>query len=846
MHETEEQLEAKYGSKYTATLAAMETHLDTLIRTAVQRSVTQEQEQKMAASIRRMITTDLETASAGVELHSPLLSSVNTSVKSFLMEDEEESQDMGDLIADSITALLDYDKEKDLQLHLVEKGREVFRSNNLGIPLGIRCHLWEAELSKRIQNSDSTKKLNKSNAKFASLGREVLQHFSHWPGLKYYDDSGGDCQLVVTKVLTQFPTYRSWQVFWTVPLLEVLCGEDKLSHRAEDEEFHDMLSVRLAIMEDNFKLEREAIFQAVSDIDDILKKEDFEYFEHLKRPLKDLGNVNEKDFDEEMICLDAKSCAKVMKDITKSKSQNLQDSTKRIFEENGTAILIRQWLHHGFVDILSRNCLLYVWDLFFLHSWDIEVQKKVVLSLLMLLRPWIIRCQNYRRIRNTFIIEPSRIYCSDLRKMFQHIMNAGDFQQCPQNTNLKVRIVEQQKPLWEEMNIKIRRDSLVKKFEPQHLTFTDVIGKISSKFQRKDSVSSVESSESEPEDEEPWLKLWIPFNNEYSKTVPSNLPKPNETVDCYIDALRYLPQNISVAKLSATLVDLTSKSSKTLSGTILSDLTAFSRLPTFNHKMDVNSSSLKTAVYIQVFGVNSTTGEVLNVGSAFVPLFKEDSFLYGGYQLPVRRVRTDVEFFDLLEAFDKFDKVPSCTILVRLLPHSDDFKPGLWYEGGYYNNEEYQATDTDLKLYKTYYHDKGFRLDTVKNSVSKLMKKSEPSKEEVNKFLLEKFSDTNNSKQLDIAHFNRFNPEHGFKLSMDKLFGLGNKWDNKYFQVLAEIVDLNSPDKPLARLLSQNFKMKSAVRAPVWEDDLHPVILPSLHNIVVLGKVFLFTLTLSG
>ena len=73
---------------------------------------------------------------------------------------------------------------------------------------------------------------------------------------------------------------------------------------------------------------------------------------------------------------------------------------------------------------------------------------------------------------------------------------------------------------------------------------------------------------------------------------------------------------------------------------------------------------------------------------------------------------------------------------------------------------------------------------------------------------------------------------------MDKLFGLGNKWDNKYFQVLAEIVDLNSPDKPLARLLSQNFKMKSAVRSPVWEDDLHPVILPSLHNIVVLGKVF--------
>ena len=85
--------------------------------------------------------------------------------------------------------------------------------------------------------------------------------------------------------------------------------------------------------------------------------------------------------------------------------------------------------------------------------------------------------------------------------------------------------------------------------------------------------------------------------------------------------------------------------------------------------------------------------------------------------------------------------------------------------------------------------------------------------------------------------------ENGIKLSLEKLFGLSNKWENKYFQIFGEIVNIKSPKKPLARMLSQNFKMKSFIRSPVWEDDLYPVLLPELsdlENIVLIGKYEFF------
>ena len=75
-----------------------------------------------------------------------------------------------------------------------------------------------------------------------------------------------------------------------------------------------------------------------------------------------------------------------------------------------------------------------------------------------------------------------------------------------------------------------------------------------------------------------------------------------------------------------------------------------------------------------------------------------------------------------------------------------------------------------------------------------------------------------------------------YNFSFEKLYGLSNKWDNKFYQILAEVIDLTKPTEPLARILTQNLKMKSKIRSPVWEDACHQVLVPSLKNLVVVGK----------
>ena len=113
-------------------------------------------------------------------------------------------------------------------------------------------------------------------------------------------------------------------------------------------------------------------------------------------------------------------------------------------------------------------------------------------------------------------------------------------------------------------------------------------------------------------------------------------------------------------------------------------------------------------------------------------------------------------------------------------------------------------------------------------------------KEELSKFLKEKF-EHKTEKKVDIVQFNNYNPEIGLKLTIEKIYGLGSKWDTKYFQVLSEVIDLNKPEKSFARVLSQNLKMKSMVRSPVWEDELFPIVLASPENKLLIFKIYNFT-----
>ena len=800
------------------------------------KAVTKNKEDAAEEKIKNIFTNALMSA-LSIDLHSnhDIFSNTDRSIKSFLLEDEE-NQDKGDLIGSSICALLDYDIAENFNLNLIARTQDLLKTNFLNIPKSLRQIMWLLELDVTSVGV-GVDNINKEN--FTSIGKKVVELFCFWPGLKTYDDVDGNFQMMISKILTQFENFRSFQLFWLVPLMIVFLGENEIHPDIlDDSDSLYSLSIKLSVMLNNKKLKRKDIFDIVHAVFEKIKLEDFEYYQHLNRISSDPHHVNRRDFDEEVICYDLKNCARVMKNICNN-DEKLEEGAKDIIVANGPQIFVRRWLQSGFVNILNKPCLMFVWDFLFLHSWTPEAQKAVTLSILMLIRFWMMRGHNYRRMRNNLMFEPSRIYLSDLRLMIKHMMEDGSLNNCPRNTNYRLKVVEQI-PFWEEVRTSIRRDSLIKKVEPKQFSFSDVIGKISSKFQRKDSVSSVESEEGEQEE---WLKLWIPYNSIHQKQFEV-IKQASNTIDFYIDAVRFLPQNISVAVLRASLFDSSTKSQSTLENNILPELVSFARLPNYRYKVTFNFEKKKitknSTVSIQIYGYDKNSCKIVSVGSTIFKFFEDDSLNYGGHQLPVYRSPSGADA-ELL----KSDKIPCLTLLVRLLPPSPEYKPAVWYDEGFYQNKSCHPSDTEWKFYKSYFHHEDFLNDLVKKNILTITKKRNLSKEETNKFLLSQFTQSKKIEkdQLDILRFVRITTENGIKLSLEKLFGLSNKWENKYFQIFGEIVNIKSPKKPLARMLSQNFKMKSFIRSPVWEDDLYPVLLPELsdlENIVLIGKYEFF------
>ena len=302
--------------------------------------------------------------------------------------------------------------------------------------------------------------------------------------------------------------FKRCNLYWMIPLLHA--SSDNMFIKIDDNDYHLEIIDKLQYVLSNFKLKNQDIFTLVDSVLETIQRFDQDYFDHIQSTLKgDVIVFDESDFDKEMII-------------------NNTDPP----EENRIKLFIRMWLFHGFVSILCRNSLMYVWDFLFLHSWNFDFQKIVVLAIMMLIRFWIMRAHNSRRLRNVLIQEPSRIYLKDLMKMIKHFMNGGSLTNFPQNTNYKIKTEEKpvRNPHWD--TVKFRRDSLVKTVEKQKLSFTGIIQKINPKFKRRDSVSSVESEDS---NKEPWKNLWIPCNKDFFKYYKNHSVECSEAFDFYID-----------------------------------------------------------------------------------------------------------------------------------------------------------------------------------------------------------------------------------------------------------------------------------------------------------------------
>merc|ERR1712105_233760 len=72
----------------------------------------------------------------------------------------------------------------------------------------------------------------------------------------------------------------------------------------------------------------------------------------------------------------------------------------------------------------------------------------------------------------------------------------------------------------------------------------------------------------------------------------------------------------------------------------------------------------------------------------------------------------------------------------------------------------------------------------------------------------------------DIAHFSKYDANHGFRVKVNALNGLPVSFEDKFIQCFVEVIDFMNPQSKLCneRFFTQNVDMKSNQRFPSWFD----------------------------
>ena len=344
--------------------------------------------------------------------------------------------------------------------------------------------------------------------------------------------------------------------------------------------------------------------------------------------------------------------------------------------------------------------------------------------------------------------EPFLLFVMDIQRAITYLQGGENLQNFPESSNWKIKVYlpeDEKEPYWKPL--KFMRNSKVTKLRSDSLNLNvEDIGKISSRFSRTDSVSSIESIEEI--DEEPWLRLWQPYDDQYDANLPSKPPGLTGTFDLYIDGIRLLPQNICVSKISGLLLNLPMSfggppSSPPIRIEALPVLDSFTRYPQFKFKLTINEEQSmlnpNAIILLKILGLEKDSGKPCIVGSCLMSIFQQikgSPLKIGGHQIPIRKGLPDLSMNhieDLAEKdLDQFDLLPCVTILLRLLPSSENYEKPLWYECRSYHSESCQPNQAECNLFRFYFKQKDC---TLKKNVQMLMNDENATNSDMKRFI---------------------------------------------------------------------------------------------------------------
>ena len=205
--------------------------------------------------------------------------------------------------------------------------------------------------------------------------------------------------------------FSNAQIFTLVPLQLVFPQEADES----EERCICRLATDLDFLWKNLHLPWFDVFDVAEDVVRMAREEDRDYVEHLEEALSErVTPVDVFDFAAEILDKNETRSTQLWRELYKRKKREWREQDLEHF--GNVHVFIRKWLSEAFAGVFGGNCILYVWDVLFLHGWSKDIFRQIALALLFLLKPWALRADNHRKMSKVLMEEPSLIYIGDLRK----------------------------------------------------------------------------------------------------------------------------------------------------------------------------------------------------------------------------------------------------------------------------------------------------------------------------------------------------------------------------------------------------------------------------------------------
>ncbi|XP_071535400.1 uncharacterized protein [Panulirus ornatus] len=364
---------------------------------------------------------------------------------------------------------------------------------------------------------------------------------------------------------------------------------------------------------------------------------------------------------------------------------------------------------------------------------------------------------------------------------------------------------------------------------------------------------------------------WVPYDK--NKTEPL-LPAPTRVTDpCdfYIDAVRFLPDNITFCKVTGRVANMyMSKDERVPDVVALPQLDSSNRCPSYRCRVRLNENRVflnaNMTIVLRVYGYEKHLRHVAVVGACLIQVFDNSrsppTLCVGGVQRRLRHGLPDppAGLENMVSSdMDYHVPLPGVSICVRLLPASQEYVEAPPYESGYYRSEECCPWTSERRLFRHYICRSDYRTNTVATQLKEAQKaagKAESTNDEEFQRYMEESLDWRAQQKrtklpppdIDYTHYVHYDTKLGLKAAVQGVFSLPENLEGFYCHAYCRVLPgegaKNLPEAPgdgrPQHFITRTPDFLSYQRSPQWLDDPETLHLQYDERSILLVQVYGF------